>query len=65
MEQGHGIRKRCGSRIVPEGMVAGRGAYGVGRKEPPKWQTSPPMKTKVLGPVRAKPEMWPTACCVR
>ncbi len=64
MEQGQGMRKRWVSRGVPEGTVAGKGAYGVGRKEPPKWQTSPPIKTNVLGPVRARPEICPTACCV-
>lgn len=61
MEHGHGREKRESS-FTTDGIVPGMGTYGVGRKEPPKWQTSPPSRTNVVGVVRARPAMWPTAC---
>ncbi len=56
MEQGHGREKRESS-FTTDGIVPGMGTYGVGRKEPPKWQTSPPSRTNVVGVVRARPAM--------
>ena len=37
IEQGQGCESRVEVRGVEDGMVLGKGEYGVGRKAPSKW----------------------------